>query len=183
MSSVRWGWAGQVVLAGRDTRAESGMVLQVPGRSGALPHLGKTGFRLDASEGNIEFLQGCKTLKARNWTSWADQVLLKWEKWQCWEKRGWLKASVGICGRKWLPYLCRHHDNIHAHSLPSHQTEHQVLGVGTGNETISLHERKARRSYVGERWEEKMYEGHFSLPKTSQFLKSVFPAALGHLLS
>lgn len=59
-----------------------------------------SGSRLDASEGNTEFLQGCKTLKAGHWTSWADQALLKSEKWWCWEEGERLKASVGVCGRR-----------------------------------------------------------------------------------
>lgn len=32
-----------------------------------------------------------------------------------------------------------------------------------GSETISLHKRKARPSYVGERWEENIHGGHFCL--------------------
>ncbi|OWK55632.1 hypothetical protein RLOC_00013705 [Lonchura striata] len=54
------GWAG---CSGwqEPQGAESGMMLQVQVRSGALSSPQVSGSRLDAPEGNNEFLQGCKT--------------------------------------------------------------------------------------------------------------------------
>lgn len=121
MTYQRWGWAGQVVLAGRNHR-EQGVEQCCPAGWGELWSSCLTsvkqvsGSRLGPPEGNTEFLHDCKTLKAGNWNSWADQILLKSEKWQCWEEKGRLKASVGICGKRGqdevaVLCLCRHHGN------------------------------------------------------------------------
>lgn len=103
MSAVRWAWAGQVVLAGRSHR-EQRVERCCSFRWGLqlFPHLSKAGFRLWAGCPRRKYWvsSGLQDLKAGNWTSWADQALLKSEKWQCWEEWGRLKASVGICRRR-----------------------------------------------------------------------------------
>lgn len=119
-------------------------------------------------------------LKAGNWTSRVDQGLLKSEKWQCWEERGRLKASVGISGRRGWDEVAALSvqapwQRVHAHSaatLIKLSIRHSERG--TGSETISFHKRKARPSYVRERREEKMHEGHFSLLRAILFLNQFF---------
>lgn len=109
-------------------------------------------------------------VKAGNWTLWADQALLESEKWQCWEERGRLKASVGICGRRGGDEVAALSvqapwQRVHAHSpatLIRLSIRHSQSGDREWNHLFAQ-KKKARPSCVGERWGENKHEGHFCL--------------------
>lgn len=159
MSAVRWGWAGQVVLAGRNHR-EQRVEQCCRLRSGALsPAWFQTlGWMLQK-----EILNFFRTARL-----WRLGIELLGQTKAFWSQRsgnaerrggGWkflLAFAEGGDGMRWLPCLCRHHGNVFMPTLLPHSLN-WASGTPSGGQGVepSLFTKERQDQVMSERDEKK----------------------------